>query len=303
MPATFRVPVGTVPIILFSIIRPLRAFTDRGIMIRMVSTIRRRLILETAELSLTLLMTQPVIEAFNVTKRFPDGTVALQDVTWSVLQGETMVLIGESGSGKTTLLRLLNRLDEPTSGEIRIHGRPVREQDPISLRRSLGYVQQEGGLLPHWTVSDNVTLVPRLLGWPESQRRERAEVLLDLVGLPLPQFGQRYPIELSGGQRQRVAFARALAADPAIVLLDEPFGALDALTRLALQKEFLHLQRHLTKTMVLVTHDLYEAFRLGTRVAVMKDGRILQIGTPSELKRHPTHDYVRQLIEHVFVSV
>lgn len=248
-------------------------------------------------------MTQPIIEAIGVTKQFPDGTIALHSVNWAVVEGETMVLIGESGSGKTTLLRLLNRLDEPTSGEIRIHGRPIREQDPIALRRRLGYVQQDGGLLPHWTVAQNVALVPILLGWPEERRRARVEDMLDVVHLPFAQYGHRYPIELSGGQRQRVAVARALAGDPAIVLLDEPFGALDALTRMALHKEFLELQQRMAKTMVLVTHDLHEAFRLGTRVAVMKEGRILQIGTPKELKQHPAHEYVRNLLEHISLAI
>ncbi|MCA9472756.1 MAG: ATP-binding cassette domain-containing protein [Nitrospirales bacterium] len=234
-----------------------------------------------------------------MTKTFPDGTNALQDINWQVEVGETMVLIGESGSGKTTLLRLLNRLDEPTSGEILMMEEEVTLQNPITLRRQIGYVQQDGGLLPHWTVEQNVGLLPTLLGWNPEHRDQRIDQLLTLVGLRPHQYRSRYPITLSGGQRQRVAVARALAGDPDIVLLDEPFGALDALTRIELQEQFLTLKQNLNKTMVLVTHDLREAFYLGDRIAIMKDGRIRQIATPRELQEHPADDYVQNLLQHL----
>ena len=193
---------------------------------------------------------------------------------------------------------MFNRLEEPTSGEVRIHGSPARQLDPIALRRGTGYVQQEGGLLPHWTVGRNVELVPSLLAWDPTRRRARADLLLGLVGLPPERYRQRYPAELSGGQRQRVAFARALAADPEVILLDEPFGALDALTRLELQDEFLRLKQQLHKTLVMVTHDLDEAFRLGDRIAVMKGGRVVQVATSEALVANPASDYVRVLLEH-----
>ena len=238
----------------------------------------------------------PALEARGVAKRYPDGTQALAPTDLCVSPGETLALVGESGSGKTTLLRCFNRMVEPTAGEVRVRGRAVTEQDPHRLRRSLGYVQQEGGLLPHWTVERNVELVPRLLGWSAERRAARAEEVLELVGLPRGSFGHRFPRELSGGQRQRVALARALAADPDVVLLDEPFGALDALTRRRLQEEFRALRDRLGKTMLLVTHDLEEAFRLGDRVAVLRDGRVLRVGAPEELVREPGDEYVRELL-------
>ena len=240
----------------------------------------------------------PVLEAVGVGKTFPGGVEALCDVHLAVHAGETVALIGESGCGKTTLLRMFNRLTEPTTGEIRLRGKPARDENPITLRRRTGYVQQEGGLMPHWTVGRNVELVPALLGWETGRRRQRADELLDLVGLSPGEYRARYPRELSGGQRQRVAVARALAADPDVTLLDEPFGALDALTRLDLQDEFLRLKERLRKTMVLVTHDLGEAFRLGDRIAVMRAGRILQVATPAEVLAQPADDYVRALVEH-----
>ncbi len=240
--------------------------------------------------------TTPVLQAKGVHVTFPGNVRALAGVDLEVARGETVALIGESGCGKTTLLRLFNRLQEPTSGEVRVAGRPARSLDPIALRRQTGYVQQEGGLLPHWTVGQNVELVPSLLGQEPGLRRRRADELLDLVGLPHERYRDRHPRELSGGQRQRVAFARAVAADPEVILLDEPFGALDALTRLELQGEFLRLKRTLHKTLVLVTHDLHEAFLLGDRIAVMKEGSILQIAPPAELRAHPADGYVGRLL-------
>jgi osmoprotectant transport system ATP-binding protein len=193
---------------------------------------------------------------------------------------------------------MFNRMIEPTAGTVRIRGRDAGQWNPIELRRSVGYVQQEGGLLPHWTVADNVALVPRLLGWDAERRKHQVNTLLFLVGLDPIRHRDRYPAELSGGQRQRVAFARALAAEPDVLLMDEPFGALDAITRVELQGEFLAIRDQLRKTMVLVTHDLSEAFRLGDRISVMKSGQILQTGTPDELASAPAHHYVRDLLDH-----
>jgi osmoprotectant transport system ATP-binding protein len=240
--------------------------------------------------------TPPVLEARAVEKTYPGGVLALAGVDLAVARGETVVLIGESGCGKSTLLRTFNRLVEPTAGEVRIDGRPAAEHDPIALRRGTGYVQQDGGLLPHWTVERNAALVPRLLGWERRRRRDRARQVLELVGLDPGRYGGRYPRELSGGQRQRVAFARAVAADPEVILLDEPFGALDALTRLELQGQFLDLKGRLGKTMLLVTHDLGEAFRLGDRIGVMRAGRLLRTAPPAELRAEPGDPYVAALL-------
>jgi osmoprotectant transport system ATP-binding protein len=239
----------------------------------------------------------PALETVGVRKTYADGTVALAGVDLAVAPGETLALVGESGCGKSTLLKLWNRMVEPTAGIVRVGGGRVDEVDPIALRRRIGYVQQDGGLLPHWTARANVELVPKLLGWEPARRRARAEEMLGLVGLDFGRHAERYPGELSGGQRQRVAFARALAADPEVVLLDEPFGALDALTRLELQRQFLDLKRRLKKTLVLVTHDLDEAFRLADRIGVMRAGTLLQLATPEELAAHPAEGFVRDLLE------
>jgi osmoprotectant transport system ATP-binding protein len=238
----------------------------------------------------------PALEARSVSKVFRGGVVALDGASLAVGRGETVVLVGESGSGKTTLLRLFNRLEVADAGEVLLGGEPVATRDPIALRRRVGYVQQEGGLLPHWTVERNVALVPELLGWTADRRRARAHELLELVGLEAATHAPRYPRELSGGQRQRVAFARAIAADPDVVLLDEPFGALDALTRDELQNEFLALKSRLGKTFLLVTHDLGEAFRLADRIAVMRGGRVLQVARGDELARRPADPYVERLL-------
>jgi osmoprotectant transport system ATP-binding protein len=240
-------------------------------------------------------MNQPVVlEAERVSKRY-DHTAALDAASLAVHAGECVALVGESGSGKTTLLRCFNRMVEPDGGAIRIDGRDARTADAIALRRRIGYVQQDGGLLPHWRVQRNVALVPWLLGSADTQRS--AAEALQLVGLPVDTFGQRWPAQLSGGQRQRVAIARALAAKPAIVLLDEPFGALDAITRAELQHTFLALLRELRITALLVTHDLREAFRLANRIAVMRQGRIDQFGTAAELSGSPATPYVAKLLD------
>ena len=244
------------------------------------------------------MMNAPALSVRDVSKEFGPDVRVLKHVDLEVAEGETLVLIGESGSGKTTLLRLFNGLTHPSSGEVHIHGEPVRVNDPIALRRRIGYVQQDAGLLPHWTVEENVGLVPLLLGWEPELRTNRVRALLDLVHLDPQRFRTRYPLELSGGQRQRVAFARALAADPGIVLLDEPFGALDAITRHELQRQFLGLKQRLKKTMVMVTHDVDEALQLGDRIAVLKEGRLLQIGPPADLLDAPAHDYIVQLLRH-----
>jgi osmoprotectant transport system ATP-binding protein len=244
----------------------------------------------------------PALEAVDVAKTYAGGVggvgdiAALAGVSLAVMPGETVALVGESGCGKTTLLRTFNRLVEPTAGEVRVEGSPVSGTDPIALRRRIGYVPQDGGLIPHWRVERNVELVPRLLGWDRDRRRERTREMLELVGLSAAQAG-RYPAELSGGQRQRVAFARALAADPPLILLDEPFGALDALTRLELHRQFLELKSRLAKTAVLVTHDLGEAFRLADRIGVMRGGHLLQLGAPKELEERPADPYVSALLE------
>jgi osmoprotectant transport system ATP-binding protein len=240
---------------------------------------------------------EPILEAVGVAKTWGDGTAALAGVDLAVRPGETVALVGESGSGKTTLLRIFNRMVEPSAGAVRVEGRPVAELDPIALRRRIGYVPQDGGLIPHWRVERNVELVPRLLGWDRDRRRARTREMLELVGLRPDAHAGRYPAELSGGQRQRVAFARALAADPHLVLLDEPFGALDALTRLELHRQFLDLKQTLGKTAVLVTHDLAEAFHLADRIGVMRAGRLLQLAPPSELAERPADPYVQALLE------
>ncbi len=197
-------------------------------------------------------------------------------------RGETLVLLGRSGSGKTTALRLINRLLDPTRGAVFLNGEDVRQIDAIQLRRRIGYVIQDFGLLPHWTVEQNVALLPRLLGWPKQKQRERAEELLGQVGLDHKTFGARRPRQLSGGQRQRVAVARALAADPGLLLFDEPFGALDPLTRHAMQRQFLELRSRYNLASVFVTHDLLEALALGTRIAVLNNGKLEAMVAPSD---------------------
>ena len=238
-----------------------------------------------------------MLEALDVAKTYADGTAALAGVSLAVAAGETVALVGESGSGKTTLLRTFNRMVDPSAGSVRIEGESAAGLDPIALRRRIGYVPQDGGLIPHWRIDRNVELVPRLLGWDAERRQKRTREMLELVGLRAETHARRYPSELSGGQRQRVAIARALAADPPLILLDEPFGALDALTRLELHRQFLDLKRQLGKTIVLVTHDLSEAFRLADRIGVMRGGRLLQIGLPAELADRPADPYVSALLE------
>jgi len=237
-----------------------------------------------------------MISLKHVSKSFDGGrSFALADVSFDVLEGETLVLLGSSGCGKTTLLKLINRLLEPTSGTIEVDGEDIADPDPIALRRGIGYVFQGIGLFPHMTVEENVAMVPRLLGWPKQKRRKRTHELLEIVGLDPETYAGRFPEELSGGQQQRIGVARALAADPAYLLMDEPFGALDALTRDALQQEMLVLKERLKKTIVFVTHDIFEALALGDRIAVLHEGRLQQIGTREEILEEPATDFVRAL--------
>ena len=222
-----------------------------------------------------------VIEFRHVTYRL-DGRELLSDLGLEIRGGETLVLLGRSGSGKTTSLKLINRLLVPSAGEVLVEGRATTAWDAISLRRHIGYVIQEVGLFPHFTIERNVGLVPRLEAWPPARIRARVEELLRLVGLEPERFLARYPRELSGGQRQRVGVARALASDPPVLLMDEPFGALDPLTRAEIQQEFLALQRRLRKTIVFVTHDMREALLLGTRIALMESGKLVGVFSPPE---------------------
>lgn len=236
------------------------------------------------------------IEFRSVTKQFPDGTVAVDDFSLELPAHKTTVFVGSSGCGKTTLLRMINRLIEPTSGEITIDGEPIQNRDPVQLRRGIGYVLQNAGLLPHFTVIDNVATVPRLNGTPKAEARRRALELLDIVGLDRA-LADRYPRQLSGGQQQRVGVARGLAADPNILLMDEPFGAVDPIVRSELQTETRRLQRDLDKTVVFVTHDIDEAFLLGDQVVILEKGaHIAQVGSPSEIIENPATDFVAEFI-------
>jgi osmoprotectant transport system ATP-binding protein len=225
------------------------------------------------------------IEFRQASRRASGDHTILDGLSLEVRRGETLVLLGRSGAGKTTALKLINRLLEPSAGEVRVEGRSTLEWDPIQLRRRIGYVIQEAGLFPHFTVERNAALVPRLEKWDRERIRARVEEMLRLVGLDPAQFAHRYPHELSGGQRQRVGVARALAADPPILLMDEPFGALDPLTRAEIQREFQALQRRLAKTIVFVTHDMREALLLGSRIALLEAGRLLGVYTPQEFLR------------------
>jgi len=223
-----------------------------------------------------------LVEFREVSFAVNGGGPIIDRLNLSVAHGETMVLLGESGCGKTTTLRLVNRLLTPTTGEVLVEGKATTDWDVIRLRRRTGYVIQEAGLFPHFTVAENVALVPSLEGWDQARTRTRVDELLSLVGLDAAKFAKRYPRELSGGQRQRVGVARGLAADPPLLLMDEPFGALDPLTRASLQKEFLELKRRLGKTVIFVTHDVREALLLGSRIALMDKGRIVLLNTPPE---------------------
>jgi len=236
------------------------------------------------------------IEFRAVTKRFPDGTTAVDEFSLVIPAHRTTVFVGSSGCGKTTLLRMINRLIEPTDGDITIDGESIRDRDPVQLRRGIGYVLQNSGLLPHFTVADNIATVPVLTGTPKRQARERALELLDIVGLDR-RLADRYPRQLSGGQQQRVGVARGLAADPNILLMDEPFGAVDPIVRKELQTETRRLQSELDKTVVFVTHDIDEAFLLGDQVVILEKGaKIAQVGSPDEIIENPASDFVAEFV-------
>jgi osmoprotectant transport system ATP-binding protein len=238
-----------------------------------------------------------VITLEHVSKRYAGAPAAVvEDLSLHVPEGMTVALIGPSGCGKTTTMRMINRLVEPTTGRILVDGKDVGEGDPVLLRRRIGYVIQQVGLFPHMTVSQNIAAVPRLLGWDRAKIVRRTTELLDLVGLEPDQMFDRYPAQLSGGQRQRVGVARALAADPPVLLMDEPFGALDPVARSLLQTEFRQILKRVRKTVVLVTHDLDEAVRLGDRIAIMKNGRIVQYDTPDAVLSNPVDAFVGNFV-------
>jgi len=234
-----------------------------------------------------------MIQFDSVSKAYPGGVEAVRGLSMEVAEGETVVLLGTSGSGKTTTLKMVNRLIEPTSGRISIDGTNIMAQDPIQLRRGIGYAIQHIGLFPHMTIAENISVVPNLLHWPQDRIVERVDTLLAMAGLEPPEeFRDRYPAQLSGGQRQRVGVARALASDPPIVLMDEPFGALDPITREQLQDEFIELESEIKKTILFVTHDVFEAVKMGDRVALLDAGDLQQLATPAELVENPANEFV-----------
>jgi osmoprotectant transport system ATP-binding protein len=237
------------------------------------------------------------VEFDHVSKTYPGASEpAIRDLTFEVPAGEVCILIGPSGCGKTTAMRLVNRMIDLTSGDVRVDGVSVMDRPPAELRRSMGYAIQQIGLFPHLTVAGNIATVPKLLGWDQERIRSRTAELLELVGLE-PEMGRRYPAQLSGGQRQRIGVARALAADPPLLLMDEPFGAIDPITRSRLQEEFRKLQQELGKTVIFVTHDIDEALKLGDHIAVLKPGGVLaQYATPEELVRSPADDFVEEFV-------
>lgn len=237
-----------------------------------------------------------MIQFEHVSKVYGDKTV-VNDINLTIENGEFITILGTSGSGKTTMLKMINKLIEPTSGTIFFAGQDIEQMDSVSLRRQIGYVVQQIGLFPHMTVAENIATVPKLLGWDKECIENRVGELLDLVQLPAVDYGERYPSELSGGQQQRIGVARALAADPDVMLFDEPFGAIDAITRNDLQEELQAIHQKLSqKTFVFITHDIYEAFKLGTRVVIMDNGTICQFDTPENIIKNPGNEFVQRLI-------
>ncbi|MBT2667374.1 betaine/proline/choline family ABC transporter ATP-binding protein [Bacillus sp. ISL-4] len=231
----------------------------------------------------------------NVSKIYKGGKKAVKNISLDIKKGEFICFIGPSGCGKTTTMKMINRLIEPSEGKILINGENIMDKDPVELRRQIGYVIQQIGLFPHMTILENITLVPKLLKWNEQKKKERALELLQLVDMG-PEYLERYPYELSGGQQQRIGVLRALASNPPLILMDEPFGALDPITRDALQEEFKNLQRTLDKTIVFVTHDMDEAIKLADRIVILKAGEIVQVGTPDEILRNPANEFVEEFI-------
>jgi len=238
-----------------------------------------------------------MIDIIDLVKQFP-GTPrpAVDRLTLTISDGEVCVLIGPSGCGKTTTMRIVNRMIEPDAGTVKVDGRDIMQSDPVTLRRSIGYVIQQVGLFPHWTIAENVATVPRLLGWELAKTHARVDELLGLVGMDPAVYRNRFPRELSGGQKQRVGVARALAADPPVMLMDEPFGAIDPITRTRLQDEFLKILRALKKTIVFVTHDIDEAIKMGDRIAILKDGALLQYDTPERILAAPADAFVNAFV-------
>ena len=237
-----------------------------------------------------------MIEFKKVTKSYDKNTLILKNIDFKVKTGEFVVLIGESGCGKTTTMKLINRLIDPSNGIVLIDGEDISKVDPIILRRRIGYVIQKEGLMPHMTIGENIELVPKLLKWEKDKRKSRAFELLQLLNLDPEIYYDKYPHEVSGGQKQRVGIARALATNPDIILMDEPFSALDPITRESIQDEVLKLQKELGKTTIFVTHDMDEAIKLGEKIAFLKDGEILQFGTPDEILKNPASEYIEQFI-------
>jgi osmoprotectant transport system ATP-binding protein len=238
------------------------------------------------------------VEFINVGKRFPNANYnALDDVSLSINEGEFITILGTSGCGKTTLLKMVNRIFEPDQGDIKLFGRNIKEIDPVKLRRSIGYVIQQIGLFPHMTIYNNIATVPKILGWDKKRINDRIEELFSLVNLDFQEFKSRYPAQLSGGQQQRIGLARALAADPELMLFDEPFGAIDAINRENLQDELLKIHEKSKKTFLFVTHDINEAFKLGTRVLIMDKGQIRQFAAPREILKKPADEFVSALIK------
>ncbi len=237
-----------------------------------------------------------MIEFRDISKTYDNGsTFSVRDLNLSIGKGEFLVLLGSSGGGKTTTLKMINRLIEPSHGSLQVNGKEVADYDLVQLRRSIGYVFQGIGLFPHMTVRENVEIVPKLIGWSKEKREERAKELLDLIELPYPTFADRLPEQLSGGQQQRVGVARALAADPDFLLMDEPFGALDAVSRDKLQQQLISIKAKLNKTFVFVTHDLFEALTLGDRIAIFNQGSMEQVGTPKEIMANPATQFISDL--------
>ncbi len=236
-----------------------------------------------------------MIEFKNVSKKYPDGTVAVNDISFTIADGEFVVIIGTSGSGKTTTMRMINRMIESTGGTIKINGKDIRKENAVQLRRKIGYVIQQTGLMPHMTVYENIVMVPKLLKWDETRMRNVAKELMERVDLPVD-FLDRYPQELSGGQQQRIGVIRALAADQNIILMDEPFGALDPITRDSIQELVKELQQEMGKTVVFVTHDMDEALKLADKIAIMSAGKLIQYGTPEEILTNPANKFVEDFI-------
>ena len=237
-----------------------------------------------------------MIQFKRVNKTYPNGVEAVRDLSLEIAEGETLVLLGTSGCGKTTTMKMVNRLIEPTSGCIVVAGTNIMEQDPIELRRQIGYAIQHIGLFPHMTVAENIAVVPKLLKWTPERISSRIDELLGLIGLEPKEFRDRYPNQLSGGQKQRIGVARALAADPPIVLMDEPFGALDPITREQLQNEFIELESEIEKTIIFVTHDIFEAVKMGDRIALLDKGCLQQLAPPAELVENPANKFVEQFL-------